>query len=45
VATVHPNELLARPEIVLINAGNFDALDDLYTDDLVLHFPGRNPLA
>jgi uncharacterized protein len=42
---MHPNELLARREIDLINAGDFAALDDLYTDDLVIHYPGKNPLA
>ena len=42
---MHPNELLARREIELINAGDFEALDDLYTEDLVIHYPGRNPLA
>jgi ketosteroid isomerase-like protein len=42
---MHPNELLARREIDLINAGDFEALDDLYTDDLVVHYPGKNPLA
>lgn len=42
---MHPNELLARREIDLINAGDFDALDDLYADDLILHYPGRNPLS
>lgn len=42
---MHPNELLARREIDLINAGDVDALDELYADDLVLHYPGRNPLA
>jgi ketosteroid isomerase-like protein len=42
---MHPNELLARREIDLINAGDFEALADLYTDDLVIHYPGRNPLA
>jgi len=42
---MHPNEELARREIELINAGNFEPLDDLYTDDLVVHYPGRNPLA
>jgi len=45
VGTMHPNELLARREIELINAGDFEALDDLYTDDLVVHYPGKNPLA
>ena len=38
---MHPNEPMARREIDLINAGDFEALDDLYTDDLVVHYPGR----
>jgi ketosteroid isomerase-like protein len=42
---MHRNEQLARREIDLINAGNSEALDDLYTDDLVVHYPGKNPLA
>ncbi len=42
---MHPNEQLARREIELINAGDFDALRELYADDCVLHYPGRNPLA
>ena len=42
---MHPNELLARREIDLINAGDLEALVDLYTDDLVVHYPGKNPLA
>ena len=42
---MHPNEQLARREIDLINAGDLEALDHLYTDDLVVHYPGRNPLA
>ncbi len=44
VTSTHPNERLARREIELINAGDFEALDDLYTDDFVLHYPGKNPL-
>jgi ketosteroid isomerase-like protein len=42
---MHPNEILARREIDLINAEDFEALDDLYTDDLIVHYPGKNPLA
>jgi hypothetical protein len=42
---MHPNEVLAWREIDLINAGDFEALDDLYTDDLIVHYPGHNPLA
>lgn len=42
---MHPNEELARREIELINSGRLGALADMYADDLVLHYPGRNPLA
>ncbi len=42
---MHRNEMLARREIDLISAGDFEALGDLYTDDVVVHYPGRNPLA
>ena len=42
---MHPNEELARREIELINAGDLAALDEMYADDLVFHYPGRNPLA
>ena len=42
---MHPNERLARREIELINADDMGGLGDLYTDDLVVHYPGRNPLA
>jgi ketosteroid isomerase-like protein len=42
---MHPNERLARREIELINAGDMGGLGDLYTDDLVVHYPGRNPVA
>jgi ketosteroid isomerase-like protein len=42
---MHPNERLARKEIELINAGDLGALNEMYADDLILHYPGRNPLA
>lgn len=42
---MHPNEQLARGEIELIDAGDFEALNDLYAEDLVVHYPGKNPLA
>jgi hypothetical protein len=32
VATMHPNELIARREIELLDAGDFEDLDDLYAD-------------
>jgi ketosteroid isomerase-like protein len=42
---MHPNEALARREVDLINAGDLEALADVYASDLVIHYPGRNPLA
>lgn len=42
---MHPNELLARREIDLINSGDVETLGELYADDLVVHYPGKNPLA
>ena len=40
---MHPNEMLARREIDLINAGDSEALESVYTDDLIIHYPGGNP--
>lgn len=42
---MHPNEALARREHEVLEAGDMSALAELYTDDFVLHYPGRNPLA
>jgi ketosteroid isomerase-like protein len=42
---VHPNEELARREIELINAGDSAGLNEVYAEDLVLHYPGKSPLA
>lgn len=42
---MHPNEALARQEMELIRAGDLEALDDVYASDLVVHYPGRNPLS
>jgi ketosteroid isomerase-like protein len=42
---MHPNEALAHREIELIEAGDRQALEDLYTSDLVVHYPGKNPLS
>jgi ketosteroid isomerase-like protein len=42
---MHPNEALARREIELIKAGDLEALEDIYASDLVIHYPGRNPLS
>jgi ketosteroid isomerase-like protein len=42
---MHPNEALARRELELIKAGDLEALEDVYAPDLVVHYPGRNPLS
>jgi ketosteroid isomerase-like protein len=42
---MHSNEELARREMDLINQGDLAAVGELYADDFVLHYPGRNPLA
>jgi ketosteroid isomerase-like protein len=42
---MHPNEALARREMELIKAGDLEALEDIYAPDLVIHYPGRNPLS
>ena len=42
---MHPNEALARREAEVLESGDMDALAELYTDDFVLHYPGRNPLS
>lgn len=41
----HPNAELARRELDAVNSGDLDALRELYTEDFVFHYPGRNPLA
>jgi ketosteroid isomerase-like protein len=42
---MHPNEALARRELEALESGDMDALTALYSDDFVLHYPGRSPLA
>jgi len=42
---MHPNEELARRELEVLESGDVDTVAALYADDLVLHYPGRNPLA
>ena len=42
---MHPNEALARRELELIKAGDLEALENIYASDLVVHYPGRNPLS
>jgi ketosteroid isomerase-like protein len=40
---MNPNEELARREIEKIEAGDMDAVNAMYADDFVLHYPGRSP--
>lgn len=42
---MHPNEALARREMELLKAGDLEALEHIYAPDLVIHYPGRNPLS
>lgn len=42
---MHPNEQLARRELEILESGDMEALREIYTDDFVLHYPGKNPLA
>lgn len=42
---MHPNEALARREMELIKADDLEALEHIYASDLVIHYPGRNPLS
>jgi uncharacterized protein len=41
----HPNEELLRSEMEATLRGDFEAVMDHYTDDVVFHYPGRNPLS
>lgn len=41
----HPNEELARSEMEAALRGDFEGMLEHYTDDVVLHYPGRNPLS
>lgn len=41
----HPNEELARSEMEAALRGDFEGMLDHYTDDDVLHYPGRNALS
>lgn len=40
----HPHEELARSEMDAALRGDFEGMLDHYTDDVVLHYPGRNAL-
>ena len=42
---MHPNEELLRREYDAFARGDFQALDEIFDDDVVYHLPGRNPLA
>lgn len=42
---MHPNEELARKEMDAAIKGDFEGMLEYYTDDVVLHYPGRNPLS
>jgi uncharacterized protein len=42
---VHPNETVARREMEAALRGDFEGMLDHYTDDAVLHYPGRNALS
>lgn len=41
----HPHEELARSEMEAALRGDFEGMLDHYTDDIVLHYPGRNALS
>ncbi|MEN4041145.1 MAG: nuclear transport factor 2 family protein [Anaerolineaceae bacterium] len=41
----HPNEVLARSEMEAALRGDFEGMLAHYADDIVLHYPGRNPLS
>ena len=42
---MHPNEELARSEMEAALRGDFEGMLAHYTDDVVLHYPGRNVLS
>jgi uncharacterized protein len=42
---MHPNEQLARSEMEAALRGDFEGMLDLYTDDVLFHYPGRNILS
>ena len=41
----HPNEELARSEMEAAVRGDLEGMLDHYTDDAILHYPGRNALS
>jgi ketosteroid isomerase-like protein len=42
---MHPNETLARSEMEAALRGDFEGMLAHYAEDVVLHYPGRNPLS
>jgi ketosteroid isomerase-like protein len=41
----HPNEELARSATEALSKGDMEGFMNLHTDDTILHFPGRGPMA
>ena len=41
----HPNEEIARSASEALSKGDIETFLSLHADDVVLHFPGRGPLA
>jgi ketosteroid isomerase-like protein len=41
----HPNEELARSEMEAALRGDFEGMLAQYTEDVILHYPGRNALS
>jgi len=41
----HPNEEVARTATEALSKGDIEGFITLHTDDVVVHFPGRGPLA
>ncbi len=42
---MHTNEHIVREYLRAFNDGDLDRVEDLLTDDVVVHFPGRSPMA
>ncbi len=41
----YPNEDIVREYLRAFNEGNLDRVSELLADDIVIHFPGRNPMS
>ncbi len=41
----HPNEEVAREYLRAFNEGDLDRVGELLAEDVVVHFPGRNPMS